>query len=73
MKIEICHTCEGKGTQIYYPYEYSDDWEIIDCPKCTGTGRLYTKEYKLEMSFGEDVTKCHKIDTEIIRLIRQKN
>lgn len=69
MNIEICNRCSGSG-QVRGEDDGRGNWEYEPCTKCDSTGRIYTKQYKLEMSFGKDINDFHKIDSEMIKLIR---
>ena len=70
MKIEICNRCDGTG-QVRGEDDGRGNWEYEICPKCDATGRIYTREYKLEYSYGKDVSNLYKVDSAILDLIRK--
>jgi DnaJ-class molecular chaperone len=69
MDIKICNSCDGKGD--VKQYDNHNDYEIVICKKCYGTGRVLTRTYTYEVPFGTDINILYKLDSEIFGLIRK--
>ena len=68
MEIQICSNCKGSG-EVELKDNYRD-YEIIDCKRCEGTGRVYVRTYTLIVPYGNE-TEYYALDTEFINLLRE--
>jgi DnaJ-class molecular chaperone len=68
MEIEICPCCKGEGNIKNF---FHGEWEIENCGKCNGTGRVIVGRYSYIVPFSTDKNKIYKVDSKIIELIRE--
>ena len=72
MEIIICTHCKGKGeVTVEKGNGYHWDYCKEECSECKGTGRIITMTFKLTVPFGHPDSDLSKIETKIIRLIRE--
>lgn len=51
-KIDVCPCCNGKGKIIKPPEHRADEsYQIIDCERCEGSGRVYILTTTIEKPF----------------------
>lgn len=72
MEIIICTNCKGKGeVTVEEVFGHCSDSYKEECSECKGTGRIITMTFKLTVPFGHPDSDLSKIETKIIRLIRE--
>jgi len=71
MEIEICKTCKGEGDIKVNSDFRSGDFEMANCPKCNGTGRVLINTYRYEVPFNSDRSIIYEVDSDIHLLIRE--
>lgn len=71
MKIEICSKCKGMGVIRHNVGIHENEYEWCSCINCNGTGRIKTRSYSYSVPFDMDDKEIHKVDAEIIKLIRE--
>lgn len=69
--IKICPTCKGEGNLTILN---NNDYEIIVCERCKGSGKIYKKTYVIEMPFKDkNDARFHLLDKTIIESIQYLN
>ena len=71
MEIELCKSCKGIGTNKDYVESDFDEYKIIKCPKCNGTGRELVSYYQIRLPFNVDTSKYYGADEKIHKIIRE--
>ena len=68
MEIRLCSNCQGKGT---IETRGSEGYDMQECTRCKGSGRLMTKTYQVELPFNSDMTQFHISERKILDAIKE--
>lgn len=73
MEIKICPGCDGAGEIIVHDSigSHETDYKKTRCERCKGTGRVYERNYTLEIPYADACSKEYlKADEFIVKIIR---